>query len=524
MKLVKLFNKLSAVALATSLVIGFASCSTTTDDPFNASAPLTLEEYVKSEIKKAIDNGGAPVTPVDPSKLEFEDEKSMLEFIVMDAWNSGTTITGTGPFTATPGTAWDPNGMVSIPFSFDPGVLAGYTHLIIEADLSGITLNTSAEIGVELKIQKNDDESGTKIFNITNEFKDGKVIVSLASVGFLADAKQFMISVRGSGSMKLIEVKKAKAKGQSAPEPDPDEDPDPVPTPGEDPEPDPAPSKTPGEEYEAGNSTVTSIELVKNEYAEGGALQTQVKIPSGLTSLLVGDKVKVAFKGTADRDIGKVELMIVDTTEAANWWTALSNKKEDNFSTEIDFDFEFEITKAPIGTGANSMVFAINGLDGDTAATITCASFSIEKNADKKPAGGEDDTGAAGYTYAEIWTGSCELDWGKDDANGDTISKEKFTAKTIGLQFTFTTAAGTDGDLQVMAQEVWASQVASKLEGEISTDSTNDKNYKLSAGKTDGKAKIFFEGDALSALVTNGIKFFGNAATITKVELIETSE
>ena len=59
MKLVKLFNKLSAVALAASLVVGFASCSTTTDDPFNPNAPLTLEEYVKSEIKKAIENGGA---------------------------------------------------------------------------------------------------------------------------------------------------------------------------------------------------------------------------------------------------------------------------------------------------------------------------------------------------------------------------------------------------------------------------------------------------------------------------------
>ena len=68
MKLVKLFNKLSAVALAASLVVGFASCSTTTDDPFNPNAPLTLEEYVKSEIKKAIENGGAPAKPEDPSK------------------------------------------------------------------------------------------------------------------------------------------------------------------------------------------------------------------------------------------------------------------------------------------------------------------------------------------------------------------------------------------------------------------------------------------------------------------------
>ena len=77
MKLVKLFNKLSAVALAASLVVGFASCSTTTDDPFNPNAPLTLEEYVKSEIKKAIENGGTQAKPEDPSELEFEFRTSL---------------------------------------------------------------------------------------------------------------------------------------------------------------------------------------------------------------------------------------------------------------------------------------------------------------------------------------------------------------------------------------------------------------------------------------------------------------
>ena len=192
--------------------------------------------------------------------------------------------------------------------------------------------------------------------------------------------------------------------------------PEPTPTPGEEEKPGsgeeekpgsgekPEPGKTPGEEYEAGNCTLKSIALVKNQYAEGGALQTQIKIPSELTSLLVGDKVKVAFKGTADREIGNVELMIVDTTEDADYWTALSETKKDTFSTEINFDFEFEITKVPIGTGENSMVLAINGLDSDAPATITCTSFSIEKNADKKPAGGEDNPGEAESTSKKIWT------------------------------------------------------------------------------------------------------------------------
>ena len=528
MKLVKLFNKLSAVALAASLVVGFASCSTTTDDPFNPNAPLTLEEYVKSEIKKAIENGGAPAKPEDPSELEFESRTSLMDKIQLnnekteDAWGNGTKISSANPLQASEGYGWDKeNGQISLPFAYDAGYFGENTHIIIEADDSALNYNADAAIKIEFKVE-NPSTKHSNEMNITSKFKDGVAIIPISEIGF-TDSCQFLLTFRAKGTVTIKNIDMAKAKGQSAPEPTPGEEQkpgeNPTPTPDEKPE----LGKTPGEEYEAGNSTVTSIKLVKNEYAAGGALQTQIKIPSELTSLLVGDKVKVAFKGTADREIGKVELMIVDTTETASWWTALSETKKDTFSTDINFDFEFVITKAPIGTGADSMVLAINGLDSDEAATIKCTSFSIEKIANEKPAGGENNNGAANE-LTSIWSGSCELDWSKGDANGDTISKEKFTNKTIGLQFTFTTAEGTDGDLQVMAQALWTSQVASRLEGDVKTDSENEVNYKLKAGITDGKAKIFFEGDALNALVTNGIKFFGNAATITKVELLETSE
>lgn len=500
MKLVKLFNKLSAVALAASLVVGFASCSTTTDDPFNPNAPLTLEEYVKSEIKKAIENGGAPAKPEDPSELEFESRTSLMDKIQLnnekteDAWGNGTKISSANPLQASEGYGWDKeNGQISLPFAYDAGYFGENTHIIIEADDSALNYNADAAIKIEFKVE-NPSTGHSNEMNITSKFKDGVVIIPISEIGF-TDSCQFLLTFRAKGTVTIKNIDMAKAKGQSAPEP------------------------TPGEE----ETPVKSIELVKNPYAEGGALQTQVKIPSELTSLSVGDKVKVAFSGTADREIGNVELMIVDTTETASWWTALSETKKDTFSTDINFDFEFVITKAPIGTGADSMVLAINGLDSDEAATIKCTSFSIEKIANEKPAGGENNNGAANE-LTSIWSGSCELDWSKGDANGDTISKEKFTNKTIGLQFTFTTAEGTDGDLQVMAQALWTSQVASRLEGDVKTDSENEVNYKLKAGITDGKAKIFFEGDALNALVTNGIKFFGNAATITKVELLETSE
>lgn len=445
MKLVKLFNKLSAVALAASLVVGFASCSTTTDDPFNPNAPLTLEEYVKSEIKKAIENGGAQAKPEDPSELEFESRTSLMDKIQLnnekteDAWGNGTKISSANPLQASEGYGWDKeNGQISLPFAYDAGYFGENTHIIIEADDSALNYNADAAIKIEFKVE-NPSTKHSNEMNITSKFKDGVAIIPISEIGF-TDSCQFLLTFRAKGTVTITKIEMAKAKGQSAPEPTPTPGEEETPEPGEKPE----PGKTPGEEYEAGNSTVTSIELVKNEYAEGGALQTQVKIQSGLNSLLVGDKVKVAFKGTADREIGKVELMIVDTTETASWWTALSETKKDTFSTEINFEFVFEITKAPIGTGADSMVFAINGLDSDEAATIKCTSFSIEKNADKKPAGGEEPTPTPEPEPEDsgLLSKAADLDWGTPVS----VAGSSFASATDDSSIKITYVSNADND------------------------------------------------------------------------------
>ena len=266
MKLVILFNKLSAVALAASLVVGFASCSTTTDDPFNPNAPLTLEEYVKSEIKKAIENGGAQAKPEDPSELEFESRTSLMDKIQLnnekteDAWGNGTKISSTNPLQASEGYGWDKeNGQISLPFAYDAGYFGENTHIIIEADDSALNYNADAAIKIEFKVE-NPSTGHSNEMNITSKFKDGVAIIPISEIGF-TDSCQFLLTFRAKGTVTIKNIDMAKAKGQSAPEP------------------------TPGEE----ETPVKSIELVKNPYAEGGALQTQVKIPSELTSLSVGD-------------------------------------------------------------------------------------------------------------------------------------------------------------------------------------------------------------------------------------------
>ena len=717
MKLVKLFNKLSAVALAASLVVGFASCSTTTDDPFNPNAPLTLEEYVKSEIKKAIENGGAQAKPEDPSELEFESRTSLMDKIQLnnekteDAWGNGTKISSANPLQASEGYGWDKeNGQISLPFAYDAGYFGENTHIIIEADDSALNYNADAAIKIEFKVE-NPSTGHSNEMNITSKFKDGVAIIPISEIGF-TDSCQFLLTFRAKGTVTIKNIDMAKAKGQSAPEPTPtpgeeekpgkpsgsgslkepkslefhvnanstnaentmifvkydrsaygaeeevkvtdaelnlyindkkvktfneivfvldeygaeitsrgpiedpkamkeykaklsvgkavtsgetvkielvkasvvkvgaasdkitlanlqfaliDTDPsvdyykelapnaeqfqnictledlttgedteskpgeeqkpseNPTPTPDEKPE----PGKTPGEEYEAGNSTVTSIKLVKNEYAEGGALQTQVKIQSGLKSRLVGDKVKVAFKGTADRKIGKVELMIVDTTETASWWTALSETKKDTFSTEINFEFVFEITKAPIGTGADSMVFAINGLDSDEAATITCTSFSIEKNADKKPAGGEDPepTPDPKPEDSGLLSKAADLDWGTPVS----VAGSSFASATDDSSIKITYVSNADNDYHKFKMMCGDGNENELFEGEatgFTIDTTSDNKDELhGCAFTDEPSETpvvitYKPSPAEWTKIKDGeFRLIGHGAKITKIEL-----
>lgn len=413
MKLVKLFNKLSAVALAASLVVGFASCSTTTDDPFNPNAPLTLEEYVKSEIKKAIENGGAPAKPEDPSKPgkpsgsgSLKESKSLEFHVNADSTNAENTMI----FVKYDRSAYGAEEEVKVTDAelnlyINDVKVKTYNEIVFALDEYGAEITSRGPIE-DPKARK---EYKAKL-SVGKAVKSGETVkielvkASVVKVGAasgkitLADLQFALIDTDPSvGYYKELAPNTEQFQNICALE-DLTTGEDTESKPGEEQKPSENPTPTPDEKPEPGKeeTPVKSIKLIKNEYAK--TPQTQVKIPSGLTSLLVGDKVKVAFKGTADREIGKVELMIVDTTETANYWTALSETNKDTFSTEINFEFVFEITKAPIGTGADSMVFAINGLDSDEAATITCTSFSIEKIANEKPAGGEGDNGVGEST------------------------------------------------------------------------------------------------------------------------------
>lgn len=304
MKLVKLFNKLSAVALAASLVVGFASCSTTTDDPFNPNAPLTLEEYVKSEIKKAIDNGGTQAKPEDSSELEFESRTSLMDKIQLnnekteDAWGNGTKISSANPLQASEGYGWDKeNGQISLPFAYDAGYFGENTHIIIEADDSALNYNADAAIKIEFKVE-NPNTGHSNEMNITSKFKDGVAIIPISEIGF-TDSCQFLLTFRAKGTVTITKIEMAKAKGQSAPEP----------TPGEEQKPGENPTPTPDEKPEPEDSGLLS----KAADLDWG---TPVRVAgSSFASATDDSLIKITYVSNADNDYHKFKMMCGDGNE-----------------------------------------------------------------------------------------------------------------------------------------------------------------------------------------------------------------
>lgn len=119
-----------------------------------------------------------------------------------------------------------------------------------------------------------------------------------------------------------------------------------------------------------------TITLEKNPYVEN---ETQVKIPTGFSSLKEGDTVLLKMKGTANPTVEKFDIQLVDTTVASeNYYRVLSS---DTYSADnvSDFDIEtvFKVTKAPAGTDENNMMIVINGKTSDTTKILECTEFGV---------------------------------------------------------------------------------------------------------------------------------------------------
>lgn len=134
-----------------------------------------------------------------------------------NVWGSGTKTTqnSNGTYNVIAAGAneggWGGN-IAAVPVCFAAGDLTGFTHIVLEADLSTFNLGGSDEYpGIELKVAKGENENEVnKIINATTLFNNGKAEISLSSVDFLDTAEKIIISFRGTGSLTVNDISKAK--------------------------------------------------------------------------------------------------------------------------------------------------------------------------------------------------------------------------------------------------------------------------------------------------------------------------
>ena len=293
---------------------------------------------------------------------------------------------------------------------------------------------------------------------------------------------------------------------------------------------DPVPSVPAGETYEIvldGTYTATV-----NTYGSDPKGETQVKIPTNISGLKVGDKVVLKMKGTASYEVPFIEICLADTSEAAGWWMMLDEAKyEDEAVTEFDIEHTFTVTTAP-KTGAE---IVINGKGSRDTLTLDCT----PKADDGEGEAGDDNVGTEGTepeAPAVIVLMANEAgytnDWAADD---NAFTADKFKDAVSGSAIVFTISKNTDqyydGDyddcyslIQLLDGE--AKLASGTLEGGIKSGVDLKPQY-LNADGTDNydetavyKMTYYPSDDEIAVLKDRGVKVQAHGTKIYKIEFV----
>ena len=101
-----------------------------------------------------------------------------------------------------------------MPVCFGAGDLVGFTHVVVELDVSGFTLRDGDDEypSFELKVEGAEGSGLAKVINGTPNFDSEKGIaeIPLSSVDFLDKAEKFTLNVRGTGTIVLKNIYTAK--------------------------------------------------------------------------------------------------------------------------------------------------------------------------------------------------------------------------------------------------------------------------------------------------------------------------
>lgn len=555
MKLVKLFNKLSAVALAASLVVGFASCSTTTDDPFNPNAPLTLEEYVKSEIKKAIENGGTQAKPEDPSKPgkpsgsgSLKEPKSLEFHVNANSTNAENTMI----FVKYDRSAYGAEEEVKVTDAelnlyINDVKVKTYNEIVFALDEYGAGFDSRGPIE-DPKARK---EYKAKL-SVGKAVKSGETVkielvkASVVKVGAasdkitLADLQFALIDTDPSvdyykelapnaEQFQNICTLEDLTTGE-----DTESKPEPTPTPGEEEKPGEKPE--PGEEsarpaigdvvYSATGDSLTVV-LPQNIYGEPaishGIQVTKVGIlPKGAKA---GETYKIVLKGTASGAFSANVQFLDKGWQGLGDEATVANFTTEDFNITAYYTFGFDTE--------DGYMFVIGNDDAEcTEKTLTLTEFSITR--ENKPAGGENNAGGEGdngagesgagkYTYTAIWTDEKAVTWG----NGIDVSHENFDVNVKGVRVTYK-VTGEEACFKTSVCSPWVDATVSLVDG--ATQKRADDNAINTLGDVDtvDTASVLFADGIIEKIVGQGIEGFwgglniqGQNVTITKIETIK---
>ena len=183
---------------------GDLNATTVVEDPATtttpAADPATATPSTTPSTTPTADPAPAATTPT------ITYSESILTSIQKgdNVWGSGTNITGdAAPYTVTPGTGWDANGMASIPLCC--GSLEGFNYIIITIDTAQFNFRAdSAEYpSFELKIEDPEVKEGdtvthagkSQIFNATSCGNNGVYTVSISGLTFPTEVKQICLNL-----------------------------------------------------------------------------------------------------------------------------------------------------------------------------------------------------------------------------------------------------------------------------------------------------------------------------------------
>lgn len=549
MKLVKLFNKLSAVALAASLVVGFASCSTTTDDPFNPNAPLTLEEYVKSEIKKAIDNGGAQAKPEDPSEPgkpsgsgSLKKPKSLEFHVNANSTNADNTMI----FVKYDRSAYGAEEEVKVTDAelnlyINDVKVKTYNEIVFALDEYGAAITSRGPIEDPKAMKEYKAKlSVGQVVKSGDTVKIELVKASVVKVGAASDKitlanLQFALIDTDESVKYYKELAPNEEQFQNicALE-DLTTGEDTESKPGEEQKPSENPTPTPDEKPEQGEESARpaigdvvysatgdslTVVLPQNIYGEPAASHgiqvTKVGIlPKGAKA---GETYKIVLKGTASGAFSANVQFLNKEWQGLGDKATVANFTTEDFNITAYYKFGFDTE--------DGYMFVIGNDDAEcTEKTLTLTEFSITR--ENKPAGGENnpgtgESGAGKYTYTAIWTGEKVMEWSNFD-----LEHSYFDADVIGVRITYT-VTGDGACFKPTVSEPWT-DAAGSLDGETTITLTKNSVGNLGAVDTNGTVSVLFADGVIEKIVGEGhegawggLTFQGQFVKFTKIETIK---